>query len=1003
MDEIDITKEFLAESGEHLVAAEEVILSLETEGANIDSESINRLFRAVHTIKGGAGFLDFVKIKNLSHALENVAGALRDKKKIPDRPITDCLLQGVDKLKQLLADIENTSLTVDAEIRCCEEIMGGKTPLYTPPDLQLPSFGKTMLDLPAIDLSGAVKEHLNCYEFTLDLVADCRNNKRSVQTLLSEISSVGKILASSRPLAGVDQPPPDADGTFMCGFLVGSIIDDSEILTEGISITPVSIKLFKPVEIAALVASSPSTPPPEIKPVTEPPESTSTAKKGLAKAVADSTVRIPLALLDKLMNLASELVLVRNQSAQAVSNKNLQQLVTINQRLNVVTSDLQNSIMQTRMRPIGTILNRFTRVVRDLAHKLDKEISVEILGSDVELDKNIIDAIGDPMTHLVRNSIDHGIEMPSVRQAAGKNPVGKVIIGAFHQAGQVNIQIEDDGKGMDPVVLRKTAVKKGLLTEKQAEALSDRDAFNLIFEAGFSTAEKVTDISGRGVGMDVVRTSIKRLGGLIDIKSAVGAGTTITIKLPLTLAIIRTIIVELENRRYAIPQANIVEVVWLHGDQIFQSIKKVDNQEVYWLRGKMLPLVRLSQVLEVEPSFVNHDNSPPQADRRAEFADRRGTTADLPDSRRTGPKERRVSISNSLYIIVLNLGREWYGLIVDTLIDAEEIVVKPLHDPIKQCQVYAGMTVLGDGKIAMILDIASVAQRGGFNSGKTENVHAARKSDTDDRQTVLLFDIGGSERFAVPLCHITRVEEILCSRIQKASDREYLEFRKNTIPLVRIEQAYPRHKALYGTVSQFVIIPKTFRPIGIMAARILDTIDVSSTLDSTTITGNGIIGSQIISGALTLFLDIFSIVEAIEPGWFTDEQNNQNSKKRILLVDDSAFYRSLIASYLKGSGIDVVATDTATRALNILKTEKFDVVVSDIEMPVMNGFEFARQLRMQPEFKDIPLLAISAADEEVMRPQSITSGYNEFSSKFRLEGIFESIMKAFCKLKSGIV
>ncbi len=1009
MADLDMVKEFLTESAEHIVNAESVVLSIEANGEKIDDESINLLFRAVHTIKGGAGFLDFVKIKNLSHSLENIAAALRDKKKTPDRIISDCLLQGIDKLKQLINNIDDTSITVDEEIRNCEMIMG-IDPLEQ--HNSLTETEKSGFDLRKIDLSEAIKNQLHCFEITADLIAYSRESSLSGENLILAFSEVGKVLATNRTPQEIKELIPDESGKFICTFFVCTVIEDVSILTDGVSINPISVKSYNTNEIEnahraktlVTVKCPPSSPDSEDRHIApEQSELLASGKNTQAKVNVDSTVRIPLALLDRLMNLASELVLVRNQSAQAVSSRNLQQLVTINQRLNVVTSDLQTSIMQTRMRPVGTIFNRFTRVVRDLAHKLGKEISLDIIGSDVELDKNIIEAIADPMTHLVRNSIDHGIEMPHIRQGAGKNPVGKVTIGAFHQAGQVNIQIEDDGKGMDPQILRKVAIAKGILTEKQASLLSDRDAFNLIFEPGFSTAEKVTEISGRGVGMDVVRTSLKRLGGLIDIKSIIGHGTTITIKLPLTLAIIPTLIVALENRCYAIPQANIVEVVWLHGDQIYQSIKKIDEREIYWLRGKMLPLVRLSEVLQVPTTYYDPLDETLKENRRGGFADRRGgSTQEASGPNRTGPKDRRISLANSLYIIVLNLGTEWYGLIVDTIIDAEEIVVKPPHDPIKGCQVYAGMTVLGDGKIAMILDIASVAQLGGFLYGKSENVHVARRSDYDDRQTVLLFDIGGTERFAVPLCHITRVEEIPCSRILWANGREYLEFRGNSIPLVRIEQAFSSHSSKYGTMSQFVIIPKTFRPIGIMAAKILDSIDVSSTIDSTTIFGSGVIGSQIINGNLTLFLDIFSIVEKIEPGWFKDEQYGHYNKKKILLVDDSAFYRSLIASFLKGAGIDVTVTESAINALEILKTATFDCIVSDIEMPIMNGFDFARALRTSESFKTIPLLAISAGDEETMRPQSMTSGYNEFTSKFRLEGILESVMHAIGKVERSV-
>jgi two-component system chemotaxis sensor kinase CheA len=1020
----ELSSMFLVEAGEHLNTAEADILELESEGAATDDETINRLFRALHTIKGGAGFLELPRVKNLAHAMENIAGALREKERTPDKTISNCLLRGIDKLKLLISDITNDAVSVDAEIRDCESVMNRSVEPVAAVTSNCCAF-----DLATIDLSDTLAKKLYVYEFSLDLVTDLSAKKLTVRALLDELNAIGKVLATSREIENIAEIKPDSDGRFVCSFLFSSVIDDPDIITSGSFFSPLSMTTYTPAELAAVIAGPiPATPTEVVTPIAGPmpavspppaipppiaqsvanelhdlPESQNSPVKGGAapKSIADATVRIPVTLLDRLMNLASELVLVRNQSTQAIGGRNMQQIITNNQRLNVVTSDLQNTIMQTRMQPIGAVLNRFTRVVRDLAQKLGKEINLDIIGSDVELDKNIIEAISDPMTHLVRNSIDHGVELPDVRRAAGKNPVGKVTISAFHQAGQVNIQIVDDGKGMDPATLRQVAVRKGILTDKQAAAISDHDAFNLIFEPGFSTAEKVTEISGRGVGMDVVKTSIKRLGGLVDIDSRIGQGTTITIKLPLTLAIITALVVAVGKGRYAIPQVNIVEVVWLHGDQVFQAIKKIDNREVYWLRGTMLPLVRLSSVLQVQKSYVDPVANAEKRDRRAVGPDRRGAYAGETDNRRTGPVDRRISLANSLYIIVLNLGHEWYGLVVDTIIDTEEIVVKALHEPIKNCQVYAGMTVLGNGDIAMILDIAAVAHSGGFHPGKADNKHVSKRSGDGDRQTVLLFDIGGKERFAVPLCHITRVEEIKSSRIQWANAREYLEFRDNSIPLIRIENARPNTDAAYDTDSQFVIIPKTFRKIGVMAAHILDTLDVPSTIDHTTISSMGIIGSQLIAGHLTLFLDLFAVIEAVEPGWFDSERKARGNNRRILLVDDSAFYRSLIASFLKGAGIEVTVTDAAVKAMDILKTETFDGIVSDIEMPVMNGFDFARHLRSQERFKTLPLLAISAADEKLTRPQSLASGFNDFSSKSRLEGIFDMVMKTMQRNDAG--
>ena len=467
-------------------------------------------------------------------------------------------------------------------------------------------------------------------------------------------------------------------------------------------------------------------------------------------------VRISLALLDRLMNLASELVLVRNQNVQATESRDWGQLAAISQRLSVVTSELETTVMQTRMRPIGSAFTKFNRMVRDLARELGKEIELEIVGSEVELDKTIVEAIGDPLTHLVRNAVDHGIQSPPERQRQGKPPAGRLSLRAFHQDGQVFVQIRDDGRGIDPAALKRLAVEKGIVHADDAASLSDREALMLVFRPGFSTASKVTALSGRGVGMDVVKAALQRLGGTVDLASAVGKGTTVTIKLPLTLAIVPTLIVAVGDHYFALPQINIDEVVWLHGTAGAQAIKRVGDHEVYWLRGKLLPVLRLAKILDL-----------------------------------TG-----------------------------------EIVVKPLHEQLKESRPVSGTTILGDGRIALILDIAALAEIGSVRFTKAGPEVGAAKSSRHDDQTVLLFDVGSEERFFIPLCLVTRVEEIRPAEIQVANGREYFDFRGALIPLARIEQTIPKIAPRYPAERLYVIVPKCPRPFGILAARILDTVQV---------------------------------------------------------------------------------------------------------------------------------------------------------------------------------
>jgi two-component system chemotaxis sensor kinase CheA len=703
------------------------------------------------------------------------------------------------------------------------------------------------------------------------------------------------------------------------------------------------------------------------------------------ESASDQTVRISLALLDRLMNLASELVLVRNQNMQATESRDLEQLAAIGQRLNVVTSELQTTVMQTRMRPIGSVFTKFSRMVRDLARTLGKEVDLAIVGSEVELDKTIVEAMGDPLTHLVRNAVDHGIEPPGERQQQGKPPVGRLSLRAFHQDGQVFVQVQDDGKGMDPAVLKRVAVERGVLREEEAESLSDREALVLIFRPGFSTASQVTDLSGRGVGMDVVKAALQRLSGTVDLASTVGKGTTITIKLPLTLAIVPTLIVAVGEHYFAIPQINIDEVVWLHGTSGAEAMKRVADHEVYWLRGKLLPVLRLAKVLDLAPADGAAVARP--ADDAAHVAAEDAVAP--PDDVALA---REMSSPGTAYIVVLKQGNERFGLVVDKLVDTQEIVVKPLHEELKESRPFSGTTVLGDGRIALILDIASVAELGNLRFIKTEPQVGGTKSSLHDEQTVLLFDIGSDERFFIPLCLITRVEEIRPSQVQVAGEREYLDFRGSLMPLARIERTIPNLRPQYPADRLYVIVPKCRRPFGILAARILDTVQVPQQIDTATVKMRGVSGSQIIHGRMALFLNPLSAIETIEPDWLAEDFSRVSGVQRVLIVDDSPFSQVVLGSYLHGTNVTPTLAANGREALAALARESYDVVISDLEMPVMDGFDLARAIRQQESGRHLPLLAVSAAGEE-MGPLALEAGFDEYRSKFDQPRFLEAFLR----------
>ncbi|MCA9257699.1 MAG: chemotaxis protein CheA, partial [Planctomycetales bacterium] len=580
-EDLELIAEFVVESNEHLADVENQLLAIESQGSEVDLELVNTVFRAVHSVKGAAGFLQLHGINRLAHSLENVLNKIRSQELSPTAASTDLMLKSADMLRTLINDVAGSN---------------------------------------DYDTSALVK--------LLDAVADGK------ELSSDEVTSAKAATPAAAP-APPAEPAPVAPPVEVAAIPSAATPETAPAPLESTQVAEAAVSESLPVEAlptetTAAVANA---------------EAKSPAKSGRQAATPqhiDSSIRVSVQVLDRLMNLAGELVLSRNQLLQAVAAPERNGLDAAAAGLDHVTSELQEAIMQTRMQPIGNVFGKFPRIVRDLSAKLSKECSIEIEGKEVEVDKTIIEAIGDPLTHLIRNSVDHGVESPHVRTKAGKNPQGMIFLRAYHKAGKVCIEIVDDGAGINPDKLKAKAVEKGVLSPEQAAQMSDREAVRLIFHPGFSTAEKVSDVSGRGVGMDVVRTNIERLGGIVDVESVIGAGTTIRVTLPLTLAIIPSMIIRCNDQRFAIPQANIVELVRLRPGEAETRIGSVKSGEVLRLRGNLLPLVRLCRVLNLETE-----------DEEQDYSDR------------------------PINVIVVETGQVRYGLVVDGISDSEEIVVKP--------------------------------------------------------------------------------------------------------------------------------------------------------------------------------------------------------------------------------------------------------------------------------------------------------------------------------------
>ncbi len=562
-------------------------------------------------------------------------------------------------------------------------------------------------------------------------------------------------------------------------------------------------------------------------------------------SASDSTVRVNVGLLDKVMTLVGELVLARNQVLQYSGRAKDAGLLAAAQRLNLITTELQEGVMKTRMQPIGNIWGQFPRTVRDVAQGCGKEVTIEMEGKETELDKTIIEAIKDPLTHLVRNSVDHGIELPEERVQKGKSRSGRLILRAFHEGGQVNIEISDDGAGLNSDRIRKKAMERGIVSAEQVTRMSERDVFNLIFLPGFSTAEKVTNVSGRGVGMDVVRTNVERIGGSVDVQSTPGQGTTVKVKIPLTLAIIPALVVTCAGDRYAIPQVSLLELVRLDGEKVGKAIELVHGAPVYRLRGRLLPLVYLNRELKL------------------------ATDA-----------EAAAASDGAVNIVVLQADERQFGLVVDQINDTEEIVVKPLRKQLKTIKTFAGSSIMGDGKVALILDVLGLAQRASVITEARDRMMADRVTQAEDKaaekQTFLLFVGPGDSRMAIPLSTLARLEEFPVKQVEMSGSQWVTQYRGQILPLIRLsvmmEERRAKLRALQGALPaadsepiQVLVLNQEGRLFGLVVEQILDIVDDRAQVKSAA-TRESVLYSVVIGDRVTELLDIPSILRRADLG-----------------------------------------------------------------------------------------------------------------------------------------
>jgi len=892
----DLLSEFLTETNESLDVVDVELVRFEKNPT--DKAVLDNIFRLVHTVKGTCGFLGLPRLESVAHASENVLGKFRDGELKVSTEAVSLILKSIDAIKTILAELEANECEPEGNdqelIDKLNEVASGKM---------------------AVSASSQIVEAEEKKPVKKEMAEDIPSNsfadgERKIEPVLGRELLPGEVSMEELEAAFNAAPGPDeypAPVKVVKSAVAEAVDDDGETQDHA----PQSNSKAKK-------------------------SSNESAAKNSDTSIANQSVRVTVDLLEDLMTMVSELVLTRNQLMQIVRDQEDSKFKVPLQRLNLVTTELQEGVMKTRMQPIGNAWQKLPRIVRDLSHELGKKIELKMIGAETELDRQVLELIKDPLTHMIRNSADHGLEKPDKRQAAGKTDLGTIKLNAYHEGGHVIIQISDDGAGLNIERIKQKAISSGLATEAELEEMSDLQIGNFIFKAGFSTAEKITSVSGRGVGMDVVRTNIEKIGGTVDVRSTQGKGSVFTVKIPLTLAIVSALVVESYGERFAIPQISVIELVRA-SDNSGHKIEQLKSSPVLRLRDQLLPLVYLNDVLRM------NRKAPP-------VSGVDGGQDNLVAGKR--PKDD--------FVVVTQVGAFRFGIVVDRVFDTEEIVVKPVAPILRHISVFSGNTILGDGSVIMILDPNGIANMYGNIAVDQDEakVEAVITEEGDKKVSLLIFRAGDNTPKAVPLSLVARLEELDCSIVEHSNGRDVIQYRGQLMPLVRISDNYPLRTE--GRQQMLVFSDET-RTMGLAVDEIVDIVEDVLKIELTSDT-TGIVGTAVIANAATEVIDVSHYLVVAFPDWFEESRKTRvKAARRILLIDDSPFFRNMLAPVLGTAGYKVTAVENAEQAL-ALRDEgvAFDAIVSDIEMPGISGFELASMIKADDRWGDTPIVAISS-------------------------------------------
>ncbi len=996
---------FLAESVEHLEGIEPLLLQLEGASPEEQKKLTNHVFRAAHSIKGSSGMFGFTHIHELSHKAESLLDLIRSGRATPDGELVDLLLRGFDRLRNLVDNAVQSNTIDISEIlkdldRALEQLTknSGTQPPATPARNiceQLPAWpAPSLFALPVEEIKSAQKELMQVYFTRLDLIRDIDRRNKSFVDFMKLLGGLGSIMAIEFDfdsfIASENSPEP----ALPVEILYNSVIGQNEIN----DILEVPAGTFKLLDAAGDVAKQPIAAlagaldnlTPEF--VSAGNQKQNTAAASSAEPVnsapsagietlqvqekAEPTLRVKVSLLEDLMNLAGELVLSRNQLREGLNRNDMRAIRISGQRMGQVTSELQETIMMTRLQPLDRVFSKFPRMIRDLSKQLQKDIHLTMEGKEVELDKTLIEGLGDPLTHMIRNAVDHGVETIEERIRVGKSNPARVKLQAFYEASRVVIEISDDGRGIDGDKVCSKAVEKGLISPEKARNMSLREKQNLIFLPGLSTAEKVSELSGRGVGMDVVKANIDRLGGKVEINSELGRGTSFKIKLPLTLAIIPSLILESSREMFAIPQVNVLEMLLIPAEMIKRKIEVIGSQEVLILRGKLLPLISLNTFLGDCDSYVDDSTGEARPERRQRLADRRSPRHNLPTAglslasaheEHPRGKDRRYHAASGINVIVVTTGNFSYGIVVDRPLYTEEIVVKQLGSDLKGLAEYSGATILGDGRIALIIDVLGLASRAAIlnqqNSLAAGMADQAAESRQDgDTVPFLVFRYGGPEVLALPLFLVSRLEKVSMHDVVAVGGWKAIKHGDRLLPvfflsdLGRIEPLKPDQEC------GVIVIRVRNREIGLIAALPIQVVEMRPDFDPTVLKQPGIGGSKVWNQQSMLLVDIWEILslvrpELLEPDYESAFKTGQASQ--IMLLEPVSYYRNQLRLQLENHGFSVVEADSWKEAENLLlrPSDRLRAIFSDLALLQHDGLESLRRLRQKKNLGHLQIVA----------------------------------------------